>query len=83
MGEGLKYRGKVGTGFDDATMKEILKELKSLKEIKKPVKEKVPDERISVWVEPKRFAEISYSKLTPDEMFREPVFIRLRPDLEG
>lgn len=82
-GDGLKYRGKVGTGFDDATMKEILKELKNLKETKKPVKEKVPDERISVWVEPSLVAEISYSKLTPDEMYREPVFIRLRPDLEG
>ncbi|HNU43648.1 MAG TPA: DNA polymerase ligase N-terminal domain-containing protein, partial [Cyclobacteriaceae bacterium] len=34
---GFVYRGKVGTGFDDATIKEIFKQLKALKEIKKPI----------------------------------------------
>lgn len=77
----LQYRGKVGTGFDDALMKEISKELKKLKEIKKPIKQKAPDEKTTTWVEPSLMAEISYSKITPDEMYREPVFIRLRPDL--
>lgn len=77
----LQYRGKAGTGFDDALMKEISRELKKLKEIKKPVKEKVLDEKTTTWVEPVLMAEISYSKLTPDKMYREPVFIRMRPDL--
>jgi DNA ligase D-like protein (predicted ligase)/DNA ligase D-like protein (predicted polymerase)/DNA ligase D-like protein (predicted 3'-phosphoesterase) len=75
------YRGKVGTGFDDSTMKEIFKEIKKLQEVKKPVKDKVLDEKISVWIQPELCVEVSYAKLTPDHMFREPVFIRLRPDL--
>lgn len=80
-GDRIVYRGKVGTGFDDATIKEIFKQVKALNEIKKPMPEKVMDEKISIWVEPKLALEISYSKLTPDKMFREPVFVRLRPDL--
>ncbi|HEX6893391.1 MAG TPA: non-homologous end-joining DNA ligase [Chryseolinea sp.] len=79
----LVYRGKVGTGFDDNTMKEILAELKKVKTVKKPsVVGKLVDEKISVWLEPHTRAEVSYSKITPDKMFREPVFIRLRPDLD-
>ncbi|NOS57191.1 MAG: DNA ligase, partial [Cyclobacteriaceae bacterium] len=33
------------------------------------------------WVQPVLVAEISFASLTPDEQFREPVFVRLRPDL--
>jgi bifunctional non-homologous end joining protein LigD len=80
--ETLVYRGKVGTGFDDNTMKEILTELKKVKTVKKPaVVGKLVDEKISVWLEAKVRAEVSYSKITLDKMFREPVFVRLRPDL--
>ena len=82
IGEELHYRGKVGTGFDDATIKEILNTLKKIEPVKKiTVIGKLLDEKISTWLEPKLIVEISYSKLTPDKMFREPVFIRLRPDL--
>jgi DNA ligase D-like protein (predicted ligase) len=77
----LVYRGKVGTGFDDATIKEIFSQIKKLNEIKKPVEGKIPDEKVSKWIEPKLMAEISYASLTPDKNFREPVFVRMRPDL--
>lgn len=80
-GDSLVYRGKVGTGFDDATIKDIFSRIKKLKEIKKPVKEKVLDEKVSTWVEPKIVLEVTYASLTPDENFREPVFVRLREDL--
>lgn len=77
----LVYRGKVGTGFDDATIKEISKQIKQLREIKKPVEGKILDEKVSKWVEPKLMVEVSYASLTPDKNFREPVFVRMRPDL--
>jgi ATP-dependent DNA ligase len=80
-GDELVYRGKVGSGFDDATIKEIFGQLKKLKETKKPISQKVMDEKVSKWVEPKLVAEISYASLTPDKNYREPVFVRLRPDL--
>jgi bifunctional non-homologous end joining protein LigD len=77
----LVYRGKVGTGFDDSTIKSIFKQVKQLKETVKPIHQKVLDEKVSKWVEPKLVAEISYASLTPDKIFREPVFVRMRPDV--
>ncbi|HMJ68413.1 MAG TPA: non-homologous end-joining DNA ligase [Cyclobacteriaceae bacterium] len=79
---GIVYRGKVGTGFDDALLKQIYKQIKALPGTKKPIPNKVMDEKTSTWIEPKIMAEISYASLTTDKMFREPVFVRLRPDLE-
>ncbi len=80
-GDQLMYRGKVGTGFDDATIKEISGQIKNLRATKKPISEKVLDEKTSKWIEPKLIAEISYSMITADKMYREPVFVRMRPDL--
>jgi ATP-dependent DNA ligase len=77
----LVYRGKVGTGFDEAMIKEISAELRKLIEIKKPISIKVMDEKTSKWVQPVLMAEISFASLTSDQLFREPVFVRLRPDL--
>ena len=78
----LVYRGKVGTGFDQAAIKEIYIQIKKLKEIKKPIKNKIMDEKTSLWTDPKLFLEVSFASLTADKMFREPVFVRMRPDLE-
>jgi bifunctional non-homologous end joining protein LigD len=82
VNDGLLYRGKVGTGFDDALLKQIYKEIKKLPETKKPIPNKVMDEKTSIWIEPKIMVEVSYASITTDKMFREPVFVRLRPDLE-
>jgi ATP-dependent DNA ligase len=80
-GDELIYRGKVGSGFDDATLKEIFDDIKKLKEIKKPIPQKTLDDKTSKWVEPQLIAEVTYASLTPDKIFREPVFVRMRPDL--
>ncbi|MDQ3021175.1 MAG: non-homologous end-joining DNA ligase [Bacteroidota bacterium] len=76
-----EYRGKVGTGFDVKNMKEVYSELKKIKEIKKPIKEKVLDETNTIWIESKLVCEIEYSSMTKDGAYREAVFVRLRPDL--
>jgi len=82
VGKELHYRGKVGTGFDDATIKDIARAMKGVEEVKKPdVVGTVIDPKISVWLAPKVVGEVSYSKLTPDKMFREPVFVKLRLDM--
>ncbi len=79
----LHYRGKVGTGFDDQTAKQLIGQIKKLKKIKQPKMAggKLVDEKVTVWVEPSLVAEISYAQITQDKMYREPVFVRLRPDL--
>jgi bifunctional non-homologous end joining protein LigD len=78
---GLKYVGKAGGGFDDPALKAVFAELEKLPRIKRPIKEKPLDDAHSIWVEPKLMCEVKYASLTNDGMLREPVFLRLRPDL--
>jgi bifunctional non-homologous end joining protein LigD len=80
-GDELKYLGKVGTGFDDPSMKAVFAELEKLTVIKRPIKEKPLDDARSIWIEPKLMCEVQFASLTKDGMLREPVFVRLRPDL--
>jgi ATP-dependent DNA ligase len=79
--DGLKYIGKVGTGFDDSSFRAIFEELRKLTITSRPVKERPLDDARSVWVEPKLMCEVQYASITRDGMLREPVFIRMRPDL--
>ncbi len=82
-GEGGEWvrRGRVGTGFADKEMASILETVGALPKEKKLTKSGPHDDPHTVWVEPSLVCEIRYSSLTPDGAFREPVFIRMRPDL--
>lgn len=80
-GKGLNYVGKVGTGFDVQTQKAVFAELKKIKQIDRPIKEKPVDDAKSTWIEPKLFCEVQYASVTKNGTLREPVFVRLRPDL--
>jgi len=80
-GDELKYVGKVGTGFDESSLKAVTVELRQLKPIKRPIKQRPLDDAQSVWVEPKLICEVQFASLTKDGVLREPVFLRLRPDL--
>jgi len=80
-GDKLKYIGKVGTGFDEDLLKAVFAELNKLTPIARPLKEKTLDDARSVWVAPKLMCEVQFASLTKDGILREPVFVRLRPDL--
>lgn len=77
----LKYVGKVGTGFDLKLMKDIFSDLKKQKTTRRPIEEKPLDDATTTWIEPKLACEVQYASLTKDEMLREPVFVRMRPDM--
>lgn len=77
----LQYRGKVGSGFNQNSMNQVLSELRKLKKIPRPVKEKPADDGVSVWVEPILHCEIRFDEFTKDGAYRAPVFLRLRPEL--
>jgi DNA ligase D-like protein (predicted ligase) len=77
----LKYVGKVGSGFDDRSLKQIAAELKELETIPRPVREKPLDDARSIWLKPTLLCEVQFASWTPDGALREPVFLRLRPDL--
>ena len=80
-GEKFHYVGKVGTGFDDKHLLSIGKALRALDRVDPPVKAKRPDDARTVWLEPKLVCEIQHASWTKNRTLREPVFVRLRPDL--
>jgi bifunctional non-homologous end joining protein LigD len=62
-------------------MKEIAALLKNVKRSNRPIKQKPLDDAHTEWLHPEVMCEVQYASLTKDGMLREPVFVRLRPDL--
>ncbi len=79
-GKQLKYAGHTGTGFDDATLKEVSGKLKTLITEDSPFKEKVKTNMPVTWVEPILVANIKFTEITRDGIFRHPVFQGIRVD---
>ncbi len=78
----LIYSGKVGTGFDERSLKDLHKRLSPL-EIDTPKLEHAPrgaDIRGVHWVKPKLVAEVAYTGITHDGLLRHPTFKGLRED---
>jgi bifunctional non-homologous end joining protein LigD len=69
----------VGSGFSDEDVNDLSARLARM-EIEKPAV-KVPKIEKGTWVEASLVCEVEYASKTRDGMLREPVFIRLRPDL--
>jgi len=82
-GNSLRYIGKVGTGFDEKSGKEIFSYLKTIRHVKRPIREKPPDDSQTIWLEPRAICEVQFASLTNNRMLREPVFLRMRRDLDG
>jgi len=79
-GKQLKYAGHTGTGFDDATLKAVSAKLKNLVTDKSPFKEKVKTNMPVTWVKPILVANIKFTEITRDGIFRHPVFQGIRVD---
>ncbi len=77
----LKYVGKVGSGFDDRSLRQVADEVKALETIPRPIREKPLDDSRSIWLKPTLLCEVQFASWTTDGALREPVFLRLRPDL--
>jgi bifunctional non-homologous end joining protein LigD len=76
----LRYVGKVGTGFDTATLEFLSERMAPLK-LDKPALE-VPRTALrgSTWIKPELVAEIAYTEFTSDGVLRHPSFLGLRED---
>lgn len=77
----LLYRGRVGTGFDEAAMDALAAAMAPLTR-KTPAFDSLPADarRAAVWLTPKLVAEIAYTERTPDGLLRHPSFLGLRND---
>ncbi|HHS7811906.1 DNA ligase D [Pseudomonas putida] len=78
----LRYAGKVGTGFNETTLKSILAQLKPL-QVKNAAVVNPPSgfEAKGVhWLKPKLLAEVAFAEMTKDGSVRHAVFHGLRND---
>jgi bifunctional non-homologous end joining protein LigD len=75
----LRYCGKVGTGFDDATLVALRARLDRLEQARSALVDPPRAARVH-WVAPRLVAEVSFGEWTRDGRVRHPVFIGLRED---
>jgi len=89
----LVYAGRVGTGFNDALLKELHGLLDPI--VRKdplcagpvyapgsePLKsEQIPETSTTVWTDAVHVCEVRYREVTPDGLLRHSTFVRLRND---
>jgi DNA ligase D-like protein (predicted ligase) len=75
----LCYAGKVGTGFNEVTLRDLTAKLTKLEQDTSPFAEPVPERHIH-WVRPEPVAQIGFSEWTVDGKLRHPRFEGLRDD---
>jgi bifunctional non-homologous end joining protein LigD len=81
-GDGLRYAGKVGTGFTDATLAELHRRLAPLTRARSPFVD-APAARDVTWVEPRLVAQLAFTERTGDGRLRHPVYLGLREDKDA
>jgi bifunctional non-homologous end joining protein LigD len=80
-GGALSYAGKVGTGFDHATLRELGARLRRLERAESPFRDASAIREKGVrWVAPELVAEIGFSEWTRHGRLRHPRFLGLRDD---
>lgn len=79
---GLSYVGKVGSGFTDATQKEILRHLRPMVRDSSPFVTRLSSAEQSVahFVRPKLVGEVQFNEWTRDGHLRQPSWRGLRTD---
>lgn len=79
-GKRLQFIGKCGTGFNDATLKELYTKLEPLFVNESPLSEKIALRDTIQWVKPKLVCQVKFSEWTNDKHLRHPVYLGLRID---
>ena len=78
----LVYAGRVGTGFDHATLGRLGARLRKLERRVSPFAADGPrpPARAAHWVKPELVAEVAFTEWTRDGLLRHPAFLGLRED---
>jgi len=77
---GLRYAGKVGTGFDRATLRSLGARMRELEQDESPFEPFRPIPPGTRWVRPELVAQVGFSEWTRDGRLRHPRYIGLRDD---
>ena len=76
----LVYVGRVGTGFDEAMLRDLASRLTPLARTTSPFAVGTPTGRGHHWVEPRLVAEVRFTEWTQEGGIRHPAFLGLRDD---
>ena len=76
----LRYAGKVGTGFDQATLRELGARLRELEQSGSPFEPFKPVPPGTRWVRPELVGQVGFAEWTRDGRLRHPRYIGLRDD---
>jgi bifunctional non-homologous end joining protein LigD len=79
-GDELVYAGKVGTGFDTATLRSLHKRLSRTEQDSTPISSGRVREPGAHWVRPTSVAQVAFSEWTRDGKLRHPRYLGLRTD---
>lgn len=78
----MVFCGHTGSGFSDKSLVEIYEKLQPLVTEKSVFKITPKTNAKATWVKPELVAEIKFTELTKDHIYRHPIFLRLREDIE-
>ncbi len=76
----LKYAGKVGTGFGEAALRSLTKQLKALEQDKSPFTDLTRAGSRVHWLKPQLVGQVTYGAWTNDGLLRHASFQGLRED---
>lgn len=76
----LRYAGKVGTGYSEATLARLGAKLRELEVPKSPFRRGGGQPRDARWVEPRLVGQFAFGEWTRDGKLRHPRFLGLRED---
>lgn len=76
----LLYSGHCGTGFNRKSKESLMEQMQPLIRKKSPFEKTPPTNMPAKWLVPELLAEISYGEITPNGIYRHPVFLHLRTD---
>ena len=78
-GDELRFAGKVGTGFDDATLASLYRRLHAIERSTSPFADPIRESGVH-WVAPELVVEVGFGEWTSSGRLRHPRYLGLRPD---
>jgi DNA ligase D-like protein (predicted ligase) len=80
----FRYGGKVGTGFNTATLQDLFRRLQPLERDTPPFDRTKGLPKLGVhWLEPRLVAQVGFAEWTADGQLRHPRFLGLREDKDA
>jgi bifunctional non-homologous end joining protein LigD len=78
-GRKLRYAGKVGSGFDHASLEKLHREFAKRRAATAPFVDP-PREKGVTWIRPELIGQVRFAEWTEEGLLRQPVFLGLRRD---